>query len=89
MTSAMEDAHILMSMTYASRANTDVSAKDFNEILQQAQLNNAANPNAAEAPDNPQNHVKTNVSIKDTTAWTKLIFAWTEKASNPANAPIW
>lgn len=43
MTSAMEDAHILMSMTYASRANTDVSAKDFNEILQQAQLDNAAN----------------------------------------------
>ena len=43
MTSAMEDAHILMSMTYASRANPDVSAKDFNEILHQAQLNNAAN----------------------------------------------
>ena len=37
MTSAMEDAHILMSMTYASRANPDVSA------LQQAQVNNAAN----------------------------------------------
>ena len=32
-----------MSMTYASRANPDVSAKDFNEILQQAQANNAAN----------------------------------------------
>ena len=43
MTSAMEDAHILMSMTYASRANPDVSANDFNEILQQAQVNNAAN----------------------------------------------
>ena len=39
MTSAMEDAHILMSMTYASRANPDVSANDFNEILQQAQVN--------------------------------------------------
>lgn len=37
------DAHILISMTYASRANPDVSAKDFNEILQQAQVNNAAN----------------------------------------------
>ena len=39
----MTDAHILMSMTYASRANPNVSAKDFNEILQQAQVNNAAN----------------------------------------------
>ncbi|MBU5617335.1 BLUF domain-containing protein [Psychrobacter sp. TAE2020] len=37
------DAHILVSMTYASRANSDVSANDFNEILQQAQRNNAAN----------------------------------------------
>lgn len=37
------DAHILISMTYASRANPDVSAKDFNEILKQAQENNAAN----------------------------------------------
>lgn len=37
------DAHILISMTYASRANPDVSTKDFNEILQQAQVNNAAN----------------------------------------------
>ena len=37
------DAHILISMTYVSRANPDVSAKDFNEILQQAQQNNAAN----------------------------------------------
>lgn len=37
------DAHILVSMTYASRANPDVSAKDFNEILQQAKENNAAN----------------------------------------------
>ncbi|CAN6961357.1 MULTISPECIES: BLUF domain-containing protein [Psychrobacter] len=43
MTSPNSDAHILMSMTYASRANPDVSAKDFNEILQQAQANNAAN----------------------------------------------
>ena len=37
------DAHILISMTYASRANSDVSAEDFNEILKQAQENNAAN----------------------------------------------
>lgn len=43
MTSSTSDAHILMSMTYVSRANPDVSAKDFNEILQQAQANNAAN----------------------------------------------
>lgn len=43
MTSITTDAHILMSMTYASRANPDVSASDFNEILQQAQVNNAAN----------------------------------------------
>ena len=38
-----DNAHILISMTYASRANPDVSAKDFNEILHQAQENNAAN----------------------------------------------
>lgn len=43
MTQSNSDAHILVSMTYASRANPDVSAKDFNEILQQAQENNAAN----------------------------------------------
>ena len=43
MTLVTEDAHILMSMTYASRANPDVSAKDFNEILKQAQVNNTAN----------------------------------------------
>ncbi len=43
MTQNNTDAHILVSMTYASRANPDVSAKDFNEILQQAQENNAAN----------------------------------------------
>lgn len=43
MTSITTDAHILMSMTYASRANPNVSAKDFNEILKQAQINNAAN----------------------------------------------
>ena len=40
---AHSDAHLLVSMTYASRANQDVSANDFNEILQQAQQNNAAN----------------------------------------------
>lgn len=43
MTSSNVDAHILVSMTYASRANPNVSAKDFNEILKQAQKNNAAN----------------------------------------------
>jgi len=43
MNSVTTDAHILISMTYASRANPNVSAKDFNEILQQAQINNAAN----------------------------------------------
>lgn len=43
MTQKTSDAHILVSMTYASRANPDVSAKDFNEILQQAQQNNAVN----------------------------------------------
>lgn len=43
MAQTTNDAHILVSMTYASRANPDVSAKDFNEILQQAQQNNAAN----------------------------------------------
>lgn len=43
MAQSNSDAHILVSMTYASRANPDVSAKDFNEILQQAQVNNAAN----------------------------------------------
>ncbi|WP_201597313.1 BLUF domain-containing protein [Psychrobacter fulvigenes] len=43
MAQSNSDAHILVSMTYASRANPDVSAKDFNEILQQAQKNNAAN----------------------------------------------
>lgn len=43
MTSTHADAHILVSMTYASRANPNVSATDFNEILQQARINNAAN----------------------------------------------
>ena len=43
MAQSPSDAHILISMTYASRANPDVSANDFNEILQQANENNAAN----------------------------------------------
>jgi hypothetical protein len=43
MANTASDAHILVSMTYASRANPDVSAEDFNKILQQAQENNAAN----------------------------------------------
>ena len=37
------DAHILVSMTYVSRANQEISAKEIGEILQQAQDNNAAN----------------------------------------------
>lgn len=37
------DAHILVSMTYVSRAAQEMSAKEVSEILQQAQLNNAAN----------------------------------------------
>ena len=37
------DAHILVSMTYVSRAAKEMSAKEISEILQQAQHNNAAN----------------------------------------------
>lgn len=37
------DAHILVSMTYVSRANQDMSAKEISEILQQAEENNTAN----------------------------------------------
>lgn len=37
------DAHILVSMTYVSRAAQEMSAKEISEILQQAQHNNAAN----------------------------------------------
>ena len=37
------DAHILVSMTYVSRATQEMSAKEISEILQQAQHNNAAN----------------------------------------------
>lgn len=37
------DAHILVSMTYVSRAAQEMSAKEISEILQQAQYNNAAN----------------------------------------------
>ncbi|MEM7612960.1 MAG: BLUF domain-containing protein [Pseudomonadota bacterium] len=36
------DAHILISLTYASRANPDVSSQDFKQILDQAQENNLA-----------------------------------------------
>ena len=39
----ISDAHILVSMTYVSRANQEISAKEVDEILQQAQHNNAAN----------------------------------------------
>ena len=38
MSHATSDAHILVSMTYASRANPDVSVKDFETILHQAQI---------------------------------------------------
>lgn len=37
------EPHILVSMTYVSRANPDMSDKELSEILQQAQKNNAAN----------------------------------------------
>ncbi|TXD96149.1 BLUF domain-containing protein [Psychrobacter frigidicola] len=37
------DAHILVNMTYVSRATSDVDAKELGEILQEAQDNNAAN----------------------------------------------
>ena len=37
------DAHILVSMTYVSRANEDMSAKELSDILQEAKENNAAN----------------------------------------------
>lgn len=37
------DAHILVSMTYVSRTNQEISAKEISEILQQAQVNNATN----------------------------------------------
>ena len=39
----ISDAHILVSMTYVSRANQEISTKEIGEILQQAQHNNAAN----------------------------------------------
>lgn len=37
------DAHILVSLTYASRAKYAVSSADFLKILQQAKKNNSAN----------------------------------------------
>ena len=39
----ISDAHILVSMTYVSRSNPDLSDKEVSEILQQAQDNNSAN----------------------------------------------
>ena len=39
----ISDAHILVSMTYVSRSNPDLSDKEISEILQQAQDNNSAN----------------------------------------------
>ena len=35
----ISDAHILVSMTYVSRANQEISTKEIGEILQQAQHN--------------------------------------------------
>ncbi|WP_201617809.1 BLUF domain-containing protein [Psychrobacter urativorans] len=43
MAQTTSDAHILVSMTYVSRANQDMSPKELGEILQQAQDNNATN----------------------------------------------
>ena len=43
MTIQYADAHILISLTYASRANADVSPEDFQTILEQAQENNRQN----------------------------------------------
>lgn len=43
MTQTILEPHMLVSMTYVSRANPDMSAKEFSDILQQAQENNAAN----------------------------------------------
>ncbi|MEO0973935.1 MAG: BLUF domain-containing protein [Pseudomonadota bacterium] len=42
MTQAHTDAHILISLTYASRMNPDVSPEDCQAILNQAQENNRA-----------------------------------------------
>lgn len=43
MTQTMLEPHILVSMTYVSRANPDMSDKELSEILQQARENNASN----------------------------------------------
>ncbi|MEN6670231.1 BLUF domain-containing protein [Psychrobacter sp. B38] len=43
MTQTTSDAHILVSMTYISRANPDMSHETLSEILKQAQENNALN----------------------------------------------
>lgn len=43
MTQTILEPHILVSMTYVSRANPDMSDKELSEILRQAQQNNAAN----------------------------------------------
>jgi|26BtaG_2_1085354.scaffolds.fasta_scaffold01029_1 hypothetical protein len=37
------DAHILVSMTYVSRTNQDMTEQQLSDILQQARENNAAN----------------------------------------------
>lgn len=43
MTQTTLDFHTLVSMTYISRANPDMSEEVLNDILRQAQENNAAN----------------------------------------------
>ncbi|MGE6571758.1 BLUF domain-containing protein [Psychrobacter namhaensis] len=43
MTNTTLEPHILVSMTYVSRANPDMSAEEFSAILQQAQANNTVN----------------------------------------------
>ena len=43
MSQTTSDAHILVNMTYVSRANPEVSAKELGDILQQAQDNNTLN----------------------------------------------
>lgn len=43
MTQTILDSHILISMTYISRANPDMSDEELNDILRQAKENNTAN----------------------------------------------
>lgn len=43
MNEIISDAHILVSMTYISRSNQDLSDQEISKVLQQAQDNNPAN----------------------------------------------